>query len=405
MSTSLPPFPMPLSGVRSRFVLDPTIRFLNHGSFGACPRDVLAKQTEWRERLEREPVLFLGRQLEGLLDEVRDVLGAFVGADPGDLALVPNATTGVNTVLRSIPFAAGDEIVVTDHEYNACRNAAVAVAERTGARVVVVPVPFPLASANVVADAVLAAVGPRTRLVLVDHVTSQTGLVFPVKAIVDGCASRGVDVLVDGAHAPGMLPLDLRALGAAWYTGNCHKWLCTPKGAAFLHARRDRQDVLLPLAVSHGFNADRADRTRFRRNFDWAGTTDPTPWLCIPDAIRWLGALFPGGFAELQRHNHEKVVAARARLCAALRIPPPAPDSMLGSLAAVPLPAGGVHPHPLQARLFDEHRIEVPVMPWPAVPRFSLRVSAQVYNEAAEYEALAAVLAAVLAKVLGSATA
>ncbi|MCA8973741.1 MAG: aminotransferase class V-fold PLP-dependent enzyme [Planctomycetes bacterium] len=393
---SLPP-PSPLA---AHWDLDPEITFLNHGSFGACPRVVLAMQQQWRARLEREPVLFLHRQLEPLLDEARHRLASFVGSDPEDLAFVPNATTGVNTVLRSLAFAADDELLVTDHEYNACRNVLDFVAARSGAKVVTAPIPFPITSADEVIDAVMSRVTARTRLLLIDHVTSPTGLVMPVARLVALLAERGVDTLIDGAHAPGMLPLDLAAIGAAYYTGNCHKWLCTPKGSALLHVRRDRQQRVRPLAISHGANSPRTDRSRFRLEFDFGGTGDPTPLLCVPAALDFLESLLPGGIAALQRHNHELALAGRALLCERLATAEPAPASMIGSLATVILPpsaAPGLGPlglDPLQVRLFDRHRIEVPVMRWPTPELRLLRISPQAYNSLPQYEALAAAVAA-----------
>ncbi len=385
--------------LRSRWRLDPEVTFLNHGSFGACPAVVLDAQAEWRARMEREPVLFLHRQHEDLLDVARARLAAFVGADPDDLAFVPNATTGVNTVLRSLEFSAGDELVTTDHEYNACKNVLDLVAQRTGARVRVVAVPFPLSDARAVVDAVVAAITPRTRLLLIDHITSPTGLVQPIEPIVRAYRERGIDVLVDGAHAPGMLDLDLQALGATYYTGNCHKWICAPKGAALLWVTRSRQADIRPLVTSHGWNSPRTDRSRFRLEFDFTGTDDYTPFLCVPTAIDVMGGLFAGGWAELRQRNHQLVLAGRDILCRALRVPAPAPDAMLGSLAAVPLPqAQPPAPQPplyldrLQVELFDRHRIEVPVPLWPKWPRRLIRISAQAYNTKAEYERLAAAL-------------
>ena len=291
--------------------LDPDVVFLNHGSFGGCPRVVLDEQRRLQRELESEPVRFLHRELEDRLDPVRAELAAFVDCDADDLAFVRNATEGVNTVLRSLQFVAGDELLTIDHEYNASRNALQFAADRHGACVTTAKVPFPLRSPQQVVDAVLAAVTDRTRLLLIDHITSPTGLVLPIEPIVKALAARGIDTLVDGAHGPGMVPLSLRNLGAAYYTGNCHKWLCTPKGSALLFVRRDRQERIRPLAISHGANSARRDRSRFRLEFDFTGTFDPTPWLCIPTALRFLSGLLPGGMVALQQHNRGLALRAR----------------------------------------------------------------------------------------------
>jgi isopenicillin-N epimerase len=374
--------------------LDPAVTFLNHGSFGACPRAVLDVQARWRECLEAEPVRFLNRELEGRLDAARAALGAFVGAEADDLAFVPNATTGVNTVLQSLDFTVGDEVLVTDHGYNACRNAVERVAVRTGLRVVVVSVPFPLERPEAVVEAVCAKVSPRTRLALLDHVTSPTGLVFPIERLIRELDGRGIDTLVDGAHAPGMVPVDLGALSAAYYTGNCHKWLCAPKGAGFLHVRRDRQATVRPLVISHGANSPRTDRSRFRLEFDWTGTADPTAYLTVPEALRYLGGLVPGGWPALMARNQEVALAARRRLCNALGIGLPAPDGMIGSLASVPLPAPAVEPEALQRALLDRFGIEVLAFARPSPAARILRVSAQLYNTPEDYERLADALVA-----------
>jgi isopenicillin-N epimerase len=382
--------------------LDQTIDFLNHGSFGSCPREVLALQQELRDEMERQPVTFFARRYYDRLDAAREVLAGFVGCDAEGLVAIPNATTGVNAVLQSIAphLAPGDELLTTDHAYNACRNALEVVAAATGARVVTARVPLPLAGAAELVAAVLAAVTPRTRLALLDHVTSPTAVVFPIERLVAALAERGVDTLVDGAHAPGMVELDLRAVGAAWYTGNCHKWLCAPKGAGFLWAREDRREALRPPLVSHGHNRRRPGRSQLHDDFDWLGTVEPTPFLLVPESLRVVGAMVAGGWPEVRRRNHELTVEARRVLLAAVGGTPLCPESMLGSMAAVALPPAppgspGVSPlgfDPLQERLFERHGVEVPIFGWPPTGERLVRVSAQLYNDASQYERLAAAL-------------
>jgi isopenicillin-N epimerase len=385
------------------WLLDPSIAFLNHGSFGSCPRPVLEFQQEIRQRMERQPIQFFVRDLEALLDEAREALAQFIGAHSDNLVFVPNATAGVNTVLRSLDFERGDQVLVTDHEYNACRNALDVMAERRGVEVVAIRIPFPLASEAEAIDPILSAVTPRTRLLLIDHITSQTGLILPIEKIVRELGQRGVDTLVDGAHAPGMIPLNLERLNAAYYTGNCHKWICAPKGAGFLYLRPDRQKLIRPLSISHGANSQRTDRARHLIEFGWTGTWDPSAYLSVPEAIRQMG-LLAGGWAELMQRNRALAVGAREILCAALGLASPCPDSMIGALAAIPLPDGEsteppkspLYLDPLQEELLGKHRIEVPVIPWPRPPRRVLRISAQVYNSREQYEALACALKEVL---------
>jgi isopenicillin-N epimerase len=383
--------------------LDPAITFLNHGSYGACPKAVLEHQAALRAELEAEPVLFLGRSLDARLDVARARLAAFVGADPDDLAFVTNATGGVNAVLRSLAFSPGDELLTTDHCYAACKNTLDYVAGRLGAKVNVAVVPFPLSSPDEVVAAVLAKATPKTKLALLDHITSPTALVLPIAKLVSELAARGIDTVVDGAHGPGMVPLDLTALGAAYYTGNCHKWLCTPKGSAFLWVRRDRQAAVHPLTISHGHTGEREGRTRFRLEFDWMGTSDPTAWLTVPMAIDYLGALLPGGWPALMARNRALALEGRALLCAAAGTPPVCPEEMVGSIASVRLADSPLkkpawrQPDPLQPRLFGEWGIEVPIMRWPAAPKRLIRISAQLYNRREQYVRLAGALAKELA--------
>jgi isopenicillin-N epimerase len=384
--------------------LDPSIAFLNHGSFGACPDPVLAVQNDWRDRLEREPVTFLQRELEGHLAEARAAVGGFLGADPDGIAFVANATAGLNAVLGSLPFTPGDEILTTDHEYNAALTTMQAAARRTGGRVVIAAVPFPIGDPEDAVTAVMAGVTPRTRLAVISHVTSSTGLVLPIDRIVKALGEQGIDTLVDGAHAPGVIPLDLDVLAAAYYTGNGHKWLCGPKGSAFLWVRADRRERVHPAIVSHGANDPRSDQPRFRLEFDWTGTPDPTAVLALPAAIDWMARQVPGGWPEIMRANRDLAVAARDRVAHALGVDAPAPDSMIGSMAAVPVPGLTTDDEAaaLHQALFDDHRVEVPVGGWPvrgARPRpgdrprlVLLRVSAQRYNDAGDIDRLTAAL-------------
>lgn len=348
--------------------------------------------------MEAEPVQFLWRRYEERLEPARRALARFVGGKSSDLAFVTNATAGVNAVLRSIQLRRGDEVLSTNLDYNACRNVVTEVAQRSGARLVVVEVPFPLKSADEITASILGAVTRRTRIALLDHVTSNTALVFPLNQLIRELEARGVDTLVDGAHAPGMLPLNLRELRPTYYTANLHKWVCAPKGAAFLWVREDSQSKIQPAVISHGNNRPRPGFTPFQDRFDWAGTFDPSAWFCVGEAIKFMGGLLPGGWRELYQRNHNLVVAARRGLCKTLQVEPPCPEELLGSMATIPLPdrfqsrppSGKIDRE--QLRLYDQFGIEVPLMRFGQPERRWLRVSAQVYNAPAEYEYLAATL-------------
>jgi len=386
-----------------RWSLDPEITFLNHGSFGACPVPILEEQAGWRRQLEREPLAFFLRQYEQALDDARAALANLVHAPAEDIAFVTNATSGVNAVVRSLRFQPGDEILTTDHAYNACKNALLFVAERSGAKVVVAKTTFPIHEPGECTRSILSKVTDRTRLAMVDHIASPTGMVMPIRQIVRSLDERGIDTLVDGAHAPGQVDLDITDLAPTYYTGNCHKWLCTPKGAAFLYVRRDKQPEIRPTVISHGANSPRTDRSRFLLEFDWPGTHDPTAVLTIPKAIEFLSGLLPGGLPALRQRNKDLVLGGRAMLCEVLGIEPPCPESMVGSMAAVPIPdaqtterpdALGIDP--LQETLFQEHHIEVPIVTWPAPPKRLLRISAQYYNAEPQYRKLADALGTLL---------
>ncbi|HUQ43344.1 MAG TPA: aminotransferase class V-fold PLP-dependent enzyme [Candidatus Limnocylindria bacterium] len=387
--------------------LDPAITFLNHGSYGACPRPVLELQRELTRHLEANPIRFLSREFEGRLDEARRAVAAFINADPEGLVVVPNATTGVATVVEALHLRPGDELLATDHEYNATLNALQTVAEHHRARVVRAEIPLPIRHPEQAVEAILAAVTPRTRIALVSHITSPTALVLPIETIVRELDRLGVDTLVDAAHAPGMLPVDVTALGAAYWTGNGHKWLCGPKGVGVLHVREDRREGMHPLVTSHGRNDPRTDRPPLWKEFDWQGTGDPTAILALPGAVRVIEGLQPGGWPAHMQANHELALAARNGLLDALGQEPLTPDSMVGSMAVVTIPAG-TDPDALNLDLAENELIEVPVTPWPvraarddpnSPPKLILvRISAQRYNELDDYDRLAEALVRRLGK-------
>jgi isopenicillin-N epimerase len=306
--------------------------------------------------------------------------------------------------LRSLQFKKGDELLVTDHEYNACRNALNVACERAGAKVVVAKLPFPFRDEEELIAPLLEKITSRTRLLLIDHVTSQTGIVMPLQRILDEFNRRGIDSLVDAAHAPGMIPINLRKLNPSYYTGNCHKWLCSPKSSALLYVRRDLQKNIRPLSISHGANSPRKDRSRFLVEFGWTGTSDPSPILSVPASIQFMKSLLPGGWPAIMRRNRQLAIAARKVIADALEIPLPCPDRCIASLVSLPLPdstssepsKSPLYLDPLQDQLMNRARIEVPIIPWPAPPHRMLRVSAQLYNSLPQYQLLARHLSQIL---------
>jgi isopenicillin-N epimerase len=368
--------------LRSEWLLDPDIVFLNHGSFGAAPRCVLAEQDRWRERMERRPTTFMTFELPQALRDAAAKLAAFVGCDAKDLGFVENATAGCNAVLNSLTLRQGDEILVTDHGYRAVRNAAEHAAKRAGARVVEAVVPFPLQDPTQVVEAVTSRLSPRTRLVVLDHVTSPTAVVFPLRELVAACRDGGAVVLIDGAHAPGMVDLDIRQLGVDWYVGNCHKWLMAPKGAGFLYADPQRQAGLHPPVISHGYDQG------FTAEFDWIGTRDPSAWLAVPAALDFHARL---GGPRLRERNIALARQSGAILAQRWGTPRGAPDVMTGSMAAVrlPLDAEPTRERAIELRkwLLDTHHIEAAIMPFAGA--LWARVSVQAYNEPADIRRLA----------------
>ena len=340
------------AALRREFLLDPDVTFLNHGSFGACPRPVFERYQAWQRELEAEPVRFIAHRLTDLLAEARAVLGDYVGAAADDLTFVPNATTGVNIAARALDLRPGDEILTTDLEYGASDLAWQWVCARAGARYVRAATPSPLAGPDDLLDAMRARRSDRTRAVFLSHVTSETALVLPVAEVVAWARAEGLVTIVDGAHAPAQVPLDLAALGADFYAGNCHKWLCAPKGSGFLHVRPEHQERVDGAIVSWGYGQD----ATFVSRTELQGTRDPAAYLAVPAAIRFQAER---GWDEVAARCRALAREARSELCALLGTDPLAPESMLAQMATVRLP----RPDPaLAERLFETHRIEIPVM-------------------------------------------
>lgn len=366
--------------MRRHWLLEPYLHFLNHGSYGAAPRIVLDAQQAWRDRLERQPVQFMADDLPGLLRKAAGELAGFLGARSDDLAFVENATAGVNAVLRSFPWRAGDELLLASHAYPAVKNVARFVARQNGIELREFAMPFPLQDRQQILEPFAAALSPRTRMALLDHVSSPLAVVYPLQEMIALCRARGVQVLVDGAHAPGMLPLSLEHVGADWYVGNAHKWLYAPKGCGFLWAAPHASGFLQPPVVSLRMDEG------FPLAFDWVGTRDPSAWLAVGSALQFYRNC---GGSDIPGLLHEVAIATAARLCAAWDVRMPAPPEMLVAMATLPLPLPDATPERAQglhAHLRDRYRVEVPVLCFNDA--LWVRVSSQLYNTVDDYAAL-----------------
>lgn len=381
------------NALRQHWTLDPAVTFLNHGSYGAVPAAIQRRQEELRRRMELDSVRFMQVDRPALTDAARGAVAQFLNADPAGIVLVPNATHGVNAVLRALRFQPGEELLVTDHEYNACRNALDFVAGRWGAKVVVAEIPFPVTAPEQIVAAILDRVTPRTTFFLVDQITSPTALVMPIAQLVPEMRRRGVRTLVDGAHAPAQVDLDLSALAPDFWTGNFHKWPCAPKGCAALYVAPAHREAIRPTVISHGANADFSQRSRLHQEFDWEGTFDPTAWACIPETLQHVSGLVPGGWAEIRARNHALALEARALLGAGLGTAPVCPPEMVGSMAAIRLPAD-LHARlrergiSLYGELLDRWKIQIPCIGWKEPVGEMVRISCHLYNERADYERL-----------------
>lgn len=366
------------------FLLDPGITFLNHGSFGACPRPVFEVYQAWQLELERQPVEFLGRRIVALIAQARERLGEFLGVDPDEVVFFPNPTTAINMVARNLNLQPGDEILATNHEYGAMDRTWRFTCSRTGARYIQAQVPLPVSSVDEFVELIWSQVTPRTRVLFISHITSPTALILPVEELCRRARQTGILTIVDGAHAPGQIDLDLRSLGADLFTGACHKWLCAPKGAAFLYARQEIQSILQPLVISWGYESEHPSPSLFVDYHEWQGTRDMAAFLSVPAAIDFQKTHH---WNQIRKDCHILARQTRDRINALTGLQPICPDSpaWYAQMFAVRLPEN-TNLVELKTRLVDEFAIEVPTINWDG-QKF-LRVSIQGYNTPKDTEAL-----------------
>lgn len=374
-----------MNSYQDDFYLEKNMDFLNNGSFGACPKPVLEVQRDWQIRMENQLIRFFMRELPIVLRESAEVLGKFIGSKPDDIVFVENATTGANAVIRSVmpQLQKGDILLTSSHCYGAVLSTMQYACDCTGAQLVIADVPFPIESPQQVLDAMLPAIGDKVKLVVLDHITSSTGIVFPIEPIIKHCREKGIPILIDGAHAPGMVKLNMEELQPDWYTGNCHKWLFAPKGCAFLWTHPEKQKATHPTIISHGYGSN------YITEFDFTGTKDYSPYLALPKAIEYYLNI---GYERIYSHNHNLVVKMRDRLCEAWSVSAPAPISMLGYLATIPCPLSGNmmatmnNAAIIHDLLWDTYRVELPVMPFHS--KLWWRISTQIFNSETDYDKL-----------------
>jgi isopenicillin-N epimerase len=384
-----PSFGLPWPGVAGQYLLRPDMAFLNHGSFGACPKPVFDTYQSWQRELEAQPVEFLGRRYDTLLAEARNVLGPYVGANPDNIVFVPNATFGINIIARSLDLKPGDEVLTTDHEYGAADRTWQFNCDLRGVTYIKRPIPFPLTTDEEIIEELWRGVSDHTRVIFLSHITSPTAVIFPVTEICKRARREGILTVIDGAHAPGQLDLSLEEMGVDFYTGNCHKWLCAPKGAGFLYVRPERQALLQPLVVSWGWESERPSHSRFLDHFTWPGTADPSAYLSVGAAIQFQAQR---DWPQVRAACHEMAVWARERLVALTGMEPLCSADSFVQMFAVELPVGSVEK--LGTRLWDEYHVEVPLILWNK--REFTRISIQAYNKPEDVEQLETALHALL---------
>jgi isopenicillin-N epimerase len=381
------PLALPLPDLAEQFLLDRAITYLNHGSFGACPRPVFEAYQQWQREIESNPVTFIGRRLPDLLAQARARLGHFVGAAGDDLVFTPNATHGINIVARSLKLQPGDEILGTNHEYGAVNNTWRFNCEKTGAHYINQPIKTPLTTPEAMVDQLWEGVTERTRVISISHITSPTAVRFPVELICQRARAAGILTVIDGAHAPGQVKLDLTAMGADFYTGNAHKWLSSARGAAFLYARPECQSLIEPLVVSHGWSHGHPDRSQFLSYLSWTGTDDPSAYLSVPTAIDFQEQ---NNWPAVQAACHALALEAQLRILELADDAPLSPESMWVQMCAIPLPGQGED----YAELWDKYQIVVPVYEWNG--KTLIRISIQAYNRPEDVDRLVAALTAIV---------
>lgn len=372
--------------LKTLFLLDPQVVFLNHGSFGACPRPVFEVYQAWQRKLEVQPVLFLGREIIALDSQARQALANYLGTQAANLVFIPNATHGVNIIARSLNLSPGDEILTTDHEYGACDYTWEFTCKKAGSTYVHQPIPFPVSSLTEIADQFWQGVTSRTKIIYLSHITSPTALRLPVEEICTRARQAGIFTLVDGAHAPGQIELDLDRIGADWYTGNCHKWMLAPKGAGFLYSRPEVQALIEPLVVSWGYHATPqiSSGSQFLDYLGWSGTKDPAAALTVPTAIRFMQE---HNWQQVRQECHALLHQTIQRICDLVRMEPlySLDTDFYVQMGIAPLPTN-TDTSTLKTRLYDEYRVEVPLIEWNG-QKF-LRVSIQGYNSQSDVDCL-----------------
>jgi isopenicillin-N epimerase len=379
------PFALKGAALRDLFLLDPKVVFLNHGSFGACPKVVFDQYQSWQRALEMQPVAFLGRRAPDLMRQSLAALGAFLGTTGDNLIYVTNTTTGLNMVARSLRLQPGDEILTTDHEYGALEMTWKYHQRERGIVMVHQHIPLPLVDEAAFVEAIWAGVTPRTRIIFMSHITSPTALIFPVAEICRRARAAGIMTIIDAAHAPGQIPLNLDAMDVDFYSGNCHKWLCAPKGSAFLYVNPAHHTMLDPLVISHGWQAE----TLFDRTM-WSGTQDLAAYLSVPEAIRFLQE---HDWDTVRTKCHDLAIETMHRLCELSGMSPIAMPRFFGQMIVAPLPAATDLTR-LKDDLYEQYNIEIPLVDHHG--NKYVRVSVQGYNTRVEMDILVQALTVLL---------